>query len=62
MSTNRHYDVAVQVRRNGAWFDGWLDPDNWRREGDRWVAWVRWQPAAAENRIDTFDADDVRWA
>lgn len=61
MGSNRLYDRAVEVRVNGEWFAGWLDPDNWRREGDRWVAWVRWQSAPAENRSDTFDQDDVRW-
>jgi hypothetical protein len=45
----------------GERFPGWLDPDNWRREAGRWSAVARRQSAPGENRIDTFDADDVRW-
>ncbi len=31
-----------------------------RRERDRWVVMVRWQSAPPDDRIATFDADDVR--
>ena len=36
------------------------DPDDWREEVGRWTALVRWSTEPAENRMDTFDQDDIR--
>jgi hypothetical protein len=53
MSSNRLDDVEVEVRVDGKWWPGWLDPQDWRKDGDRWVALVRWSTGPAENRMAT---------
>jgi hypothetical protein len=60
MGSNRLDDPAVQVLVDGTWRDGWLDPDDWRKDGDRWVATVRYQPEPHSSAIDAFDQDEIR--
>jgi hypothetical protein len=60
MSSNRLADLEVEVRVDGQWWPGWLDPDDWRHVDGRWAALVRWSMGAAENRLKTFDQDDIR--
>lgn len=60
MGSNRHLDLPVQVRVDGTWYDGWLERDDWRRNGDRWEAMIRWQTGPADNRMQVFDQDDIR--
>jgi hypothetical protein len=31
MGIDRLHDVEVEVRENGQWWPGWLDPDHWRK-------------------------------
>lgn len=53
----------VEVLWAGAWCFGTLH--EWRREGERWVGWVRFNVTPGENRIGTFDQDLIRrlvWA
>lgn len=60
MSGNRLEDVAVQVLVDGEWIEGWLD--TWQRRGGRWVGFVRYRTAPAENYLDWFDQDTIRRA
>lgn len=55
-------DMEVEVRVDGIWYPGWLDPDSWRQDPDtrRWSATVRWQSGPAENRLRGSDQDDIR--
>jgi hypothetical protein len=58
---NRHDDVQVQVRRDGTWYPGWLDPGAWHRDDTgRWRGFVRYCTGPAENRLGAFDQDDIR--
>jgi hypothetical protein len=45
---------------NDAWLEGWFDSDDWRQDGYRWVATVRYQTQASRNAVGTFDQDDIR--
>jgi hypothetical protein len=61
MGSNRLYDVEVEVRVDGVWYPGWLDPEFWRKAPDgRWEGYVRWSRGPAENRLDHFAEDDIR--
>jgi hypothetical protein len=60
LGSNRINDIPVQVLVNDTWLEGWLDSDDWRQDGDRWVATVRYQSQASRNAIGIFDQDDVR--
>jgi hypothetical protein len=61
MGTNRHDDIEVEVRVDGEWWPGWLDPDYWRKSRDgRWQGFVQWSKGPAESRFGFFDADDIR--
>ena len=60
MESNRINDVQVEVRVDGQWWPGWLDPDDWRTDGGRWVALVRWSKGPGENLTGTFAQVDIR--
>jgi hypothetical protein len=60
VGSNRLLEVEVEVRVDGEWWPGWLDPDDWRKDGGRWVAMVRWTRGPAQNYLGTFDQDDIR--
>jgi hypothetical protein len=60
MGSNRLADVEVEVRVNGKWWPGWLDPTSWRQGDGRWRGFVRWQTAPTENHPGSFDQDDIR--
>jgi hypothetical protein len=60
MGSDRLRDVDVEVRVDGEWWRGWLDPGDWRKDAGRWVAMVRWTRGPAQNYMATFDADNVR--
>ncbi len=52
-------EPEVEVFWNGAWCFGLLA--EWRRGDDgRWQGTVRFNVRPGENRIDTFDQDDIR--
>ncbi len=60
--TNTVYSPAdrpeVEVLVDGAWFYGELRMWTQHRDGS-WWANVMWSSAVAENRLDTFNAEDV---
>jgi hypothetical protein len=61
VSANRHLDVQVEVRRDGVWWPGWLDPTQCRRDDTgRWRGFVRYSTGPDQNRLGSFDQDDIR--
>ena len=60
MGSNRPADLEVEVRVDGQWWPGWLDPDDWRQVDGHGFAFVRWSMGPAENRFRTFAQDDIR--
>ena len=61
MGSNRLDDVEVEVRVDGVWYPGWLDPQYWRKTRDgRWEGYVRWATGLAENRLGYFHQADIR--
>jgi hypothetical protein len=60
MGSNRFADLQIEVRVDDKWWPGWLDPDDWCQRDGRWVALVRWSMGPTDNRLKTFDQDDIR--
>jgi hypothetical protein len=53
MGSDRLLDVEVEVRVDGRWWPGWLDPDYWRKAPDR----RRWEATSGgppSQRISTL--------
>jgi hypothetical protein len=46
------------ARRRRQWLEGW--PDIWQRRRGRWVGFVRYAKAPAENRLNWFRQSDIR--
>ncbi len=49
---------AIQVLVDDHWYDGELEA--YRRDGDRWLGWVRWSLSPGAQHIGWYDADHLR--